>query len=446
MMQITLVQSKDTFSSVLAIFETKFSLDWTEIDNNFKRKVSAAQSLMISYSIKELRDMTDFIGSTFTLNTDFPKRNSKAPLAVWVASILFDLRELADIETTACSQKRKEKMDFYKATAHLPCLNWRLLQSVRNKPASKSFSLAQPSTVIESSEPAIAAQSVENSSPDFISGLIISFGKTLDFLPRKTVTRRTWKGAHAQKFVNAFNQNKSVRAFDKDPRYGGKQIGWCRLLCAPYQERLCDMPEEDLLAEGGMCSTIGEFIQRYFDGNPRLEVWVIRFEFIADLVLASEVNPVVDVNPMTDSPSAKVEVLEPEEKPVYKISIHRDREIIQGKRSDSTEERVSALPPYLLDRQRDLFEKSSYTVPSCDASYTQVACEQLSNIAQEHGQLIELITDDLMVYKVNVHGNPPPYVVHKRSVYKRMTWGAISLGSTVKYAQVICEHLSILLW
>ncbi|MEG3839036.1 hypothetical protein [Microcoleus sp. herbarium14] len=108
----------------------------------------------------------------------------------------------------------------------------------------------------------------------------ISFGKTLPYLPHKTVTRRAWKDSHAQKFINAFNQNKLVKALDKDIRYGGKQIGWCRLLCAPYKELLAAMPDEDLQAEGGMCSSVAEFVKRYFKGDGSLEVWVIRFEFI----------------------------------------------------------------------------------------------------------------------------------------------------------------------
>ena len=95
------------------------------------------------------------------------------------------------------------------------------------------------------------------------------------------MTRRCWKDSHAKKFANAFHQNKLIKALDKDIRYGGKQIGWCRLLCGPYKEQLSAMPQNDLKAEGGMCDSIEQFIQRYFKGNSSLEVWVIRFEFVA---------------------------------------------------------------------------------------------------------------------------------------------------------------------
>ncbi|WP_293271538.1 hypothetical protein [Microcoleus sp. PH2017_02_FOX_O_A] len=130
-----------------------------------------------------------------------------------------------------------------------------------------------------------------------LSGLVISFGKTLPYLPQKTVTRRAWKDGHAKKFANAFDRNKLVKAFDKDRRYGGKQIGWCRLLCAPYKEKLCDMPPLDLKAEGGMCQSIGEFVGRYFKGDSSFVVWVIRFEFIPNLQAYINRSPLRDVSP-----------------------------------------------------------------------------------------------------------------------------------------------------
>ncbi|MEG4407025.1 hypothetical protein [Microcoleus sp. MON2_D5] len=105
------------------------------------------------------------------------------------------------------------------------------------------------------------------------------------------MTRRVWKDKHAQKFINAFHQNKLVKALDKDIRYGGKQIGWCRLLGAPYKEKLAAMPDEDLQAEGEMCSSVAEFVKRYFKGDSNQEVWVIRFEFVPLEQVASTKTP-----------------------------------------------------------------------------------------------------------------------------------------------------------
>lgn len=129
--------------------------------------------------------------------------------------------------------------------------------------------------------------SISSASEFRLSGLAISFGKTLPYLPHKTVTRRCWKDSHALKFINAFHQHKLVKALDKDIRYGGKQIAWCRLLCAPYKEKLSSMPDADLLAEGGMCESVKEFVQRYFKGDGSLEVWVIRFQLVAMDLLTS---------------------------------------------------------------------------------------------------------------------------------------------------------------
>src|SRR4028119_1397263 len=128
--------------------------------------------------------------------------------------------------------------------------------------------------------PKLSELSISDCPSPALSGLKISFGKTLQYLTEKTVTRRSWKDSHAKKFIKAFEQNKLIKALDKDIRYGGKQIAWCRLLCAPYKEQLATMPQEDLQAEGGMCSSVGEFVKRYFKGNSNLEVWVIRFQFI----------------------------------------------------------------------------------------------------------------------------------------------------------------------
>ncbi|MEG4912267.1 hypothetical protein [Microcoleus sp. B7-D4] len=139
--------------------------------------------------------------------------------------------------------------------------------------------------------PKPSASLIENTTEFALSGLGISFWKTLQYLTHKTVTRRAWKDKHAEKFINAFHQHKLVKAWDKDIRYGGQQIGWCRLLCAPYKEQLAAMPYEDLQAEGGMCASVPEFIQRYFKGNSSQEVWVVRFDFVAMDILASTHTP-----------------------------------------------------------------------------------------------------------------------------------------------------------
>jgi DNA adenine methylase Dam len=124
------------------------------------------------------------------------------------------------------------------------------------------------------------AQRKRKATPSPTCGLSVSFGWTAEYLDKKTVTRRTWKDRHAEKFIRAYHRGDRIIALDKDKRYGGKQVGWLKLSCAPYKEKLANMPENDALAEGGMVETVAEFIEKYFEGDRSLEVWVIRFRFI----------------------------------------------------------------------------------------------------------------------------------------------------------------------
>ena len=108
----------------------------------------------------------------------------------------------------------------------------------------------------------------------------ISFSQTSTELlsGKKTCTRRIWKDKTARLFTRYFNEGRSIPAYDKSPRNGGVEIARILLTSAPYLEKLADMPLEDLDAEGGMCKTVEDFCDRYFQGNLALKVWVIRFK------------------------------------------------------------------------------------------------------------------------------------------------------------------------
>lgn len=130
-------------------------------------------------------------------------------------------------------------------------------------------------------------------------GTPISFGYTAQYLDRKTQTRREWKDSHAAKFCNAYDraaaagQQLRVPAIDKAYHAGGKQIGWCLINCRPCKQRLWDMDlsNADLMAEGGMCRSVADFIRQYFPlpksavnlgfEEDLREVWVIQFQFTA---------------------------------------------------------------------------------------------------------------------------------------------------------------------
>lgn len=108
--------------------------------------------------------------------------------------------------------------------------------------------------------------------------MIISFARTTEALleRRKTVTRRKWKDSTAAKF----HEGDLVDAWDHVPRVKGAQkVGVIRLTADPYKERLGDMPEADLEAEGGLWASKKEFIDQ-FGGDPDLEVWVVRFRLL----------------------------------------------------------------------------------------------------------------------------------------------------------------------
>jgi hypothetical protein len=109
---------------------------------------------------------------------------------------------------------------------------------------------------------------------------ILSFAWTKDeFLSgKKTVSRRCWKERQLKMWQRLWDSGRLVHeAWDKAPFAGGKRIGKFKLTARPYQERLGDMPESDLIAEGGMCRTLEEFY-KLLGKTPEEIVSVIRFE------------------------------------------------------------------------------------------------------------------------------------------------------------------------
>jgi len=112
--------------------------------------------------------------------------------------------------------------------------------------------------------------------------MILSFAWTTEALlaGQKTCTRRRWSSRHFGAWRQAWRKGRlEHQAWDKVPRAGGKRVGTIRLTCEPYKERLADMPESDVLAEGGMWASKQEFIE-LFGGAADLAVVVVRFELI----------------------------------------------------------------------------------------------------------------------------------------------------------------------
>ena len=119
--------------------------------------------------------------------------------------------------------------------------------------------------------------------------MIISFGWTSAYLPpdgTKTMTRRIWSDRHYIAWCNAYDRDpfRWHTAVDKALCYGGKRIGEIQQLCRPCLQALGEMPEADLVREGGMCSTVEEFLDKYFySKNPSLtsqsKVVVVEFDY-----------------------------------------------------------------------------------------------------------------------------------------------------------------------
>lgn len=116
---------------------------------------------------------------------------------------------------------------------------------------------------------------------------IVSFGWTAAALlaEKKTVTRREWSYWYAR----SFHKGDLLAAYDRSPRYKGKQIATIRLTCNPYEENVGSAPAEDYEAEGmaylksqgikmrGVAADV--FWRAWQIANPR--VWVVRFELVS---------------------------------------------------------------------------------------------------------------------------------------------------------------------
>ncbi len=115
---------------------------------------------------------------------------------------------------------------------------------------------------------------------------IISFAWTTPALVagHKTCTRRDWAPGWAVRFQTG----DLVAAYDRSPRYRGKQVAVVRLTARPYPESTRDAPETDYEAEGfAFLSKIGakvdgmtpEALWRLWHISARL-LYVVRFELV----------------------------------------------------------------------------------------------------------------------------------------------------------------------
>jgi len=88
--------------------------------------------------------------------------------------------------------------------------------------------------------------------------MIISFAWTLEPLMagRKQRTSRDWSERHMAAWQHAWDEGRLIhQAWDKSPRAGGKRIGYIQLTGRPQWERLGDVTEANLEAEGWSLAT-----------------------------------------------------------------------------------------------------------------------------------------------------------------------------------------------
>lgn len=125
---------------------------------------------------------------------------------------------------------------------------------------------------------------------------IISFGWTWPALLadgnlQKTVTRRDWDA----KYAASFKAGELIQAYDRSPRFKGKQIATIRLIMAPYLEPISDMPDSDYEAEGfAYLATNRHLLPKSMPYDVSREgfdtwrksgerLWVIRFERVVTI-------------------------------------------------------------------------------------------------------------------------------------------------------------------
>ena len=113
--------------------------------------------------------------------------------------------------------------------------------------------------------------------------MIISFAWTTEaFLSnRKTRTRREWPDDYAAKF----KVGDTVQAYDKQPRFHGKRIGYA-VIKGLKKESISEMPDEDFEREG--FAFMQEHGLKIFGKEPRKafddwraqqrEYWVVDFQ------------------------------------------------------------------------------------------------------------------------------------------------------------------------
>jgi hypothetical protein len=108
---------------------------------------------------------------------------------------------------------------------------------------------------------------------------IISFAQTTDALIKglKSETRRCWTDDYARQF----RIGDVCKAFDKNPRCGGKEIARIQILENPYRESIYEMDDDDVKAEGGLWKDAEEYVADFLEKGGCEKPYVVKFRLVS---------------------------------------------------------------------------------------------------------------------------------------------------------------------
>lgn len=156
-----------------------------------------------------------------------------------------------------------------------------------NSNTKSSVEIQQPNTSI--------TDPPQETEPANLAKLKISFALTSSVLlsGKKTQTRRVWSDFHVKKIKKICEQGKLIAATDKSSRFGGKPIAYLKITNL-YQQKLADITQAEVIAEGFPDFSPKDFINQFFSGDDTLQVWVVNFEVVK--ILKTEVTKDAKIN------------------------------------------------------------------------------------------------------------------------------------------------------
>lgn len=121
--------------------------------------------------------------------------------------------------------------------------------------------------------------------------MIISFAWTTSALVQgfKTATRRFWDAKYMEMWWrNVVKDNNLCQAFDRSPRYKGKNVGIIKVPTKPFLQPLSEMTNADLIEEGNnwkrpdgttLWKDLDEYRELMLEQNRGDTPYVVKFSY-----------------------------------------------------------------------------------------------------------------------------------------------------------------------